>query len=401
MVKSFNAFTYELDDINKAADELYNQIYNGTELKKNTVGILLSDYDIDKFSLAKKINEKFDFEIIGSTTVGIIDKVKGYDELCICLTVLTSDTCSFHVELSGKIDHKNINREIESCYLRGEKALGKRAKMIFAIPCFKENILIDKYIEALSLASFNITTFGGMPTGGRGRQGMLFLKGGAYDDRLAILLIAGNINPIFISDYSLLNVGGQKRTITKAKDNVIYALGDMTFIEYIKNIGISLHSSADKEKNMKFIPTPLLIESTRNGEKYQYLRTIIGIDEKTGCGISIGSIEEGAVANVGFLRKSDITASFSTAIDNLIKKIKENEEAYGCTYSTILCISCFSRYFVMSPNYHMEGDLAKEKLRCLGLNFTAFYFFGEISPRNFSGYIRNTYNNGTICLCAF
>lgn len=401
MVKSYNVFTYELDDIKKAADELYNQVINSVALKKNTVGILLSDYDIDSFSLAKNLSERFDFEIIGSTTVGIIDKAKGYDELRICLTVLTSDTCFFHVALSEKINHKNINHEVESCYLKGEKALGERAKMIFAIPSFKEDVFIDNYIEALSLASFNIPVFGGMPIGTCGRNGMIYAKGGIYDDRLAILLIAGDIHPLFVSDYSLLNVGGQKRTITKAKNNIIYTLGDTTFIEYMKNIGISFNSSTDAEKNMKFIPTPLLIESIRDGEKHQYLRTIIEIDKESGSGISFGSIEEGAIANVGFLRKSDIVASFSSAIDTLMDKIKVNEEKYACTYSTVLCISCFSRYFVMSPNYNIEGDLIKEKLKNTKLNFTGFYLLGEISPISLNGYPINTYNDGAICLCAF
>ena len=96
-MRSLQAFTNEVDDIDLAVSELSAGI-DTSLFMKNTCGIIFCGFEPDMDALVTALHQTFDFPFLGCTGVGILS-TQGYSQSSISLLVLTAGEQDFHVRI--------------------------------------------------------------------------------------------------------------------------------------------------------------------------------------------------------------------------------------------------------------------------------------------------------------
>jgi len=399
-MKSIVVTTSMLDDMQLAARELAEQVENGIELMANSAGLLFCDSEIDHAALLAALGDRLSFPLIGCTTIGTLDTQSGFSEYAISLTVLTADDCRFCPAVSGPVRRDNLEQETAAVYARAAQELGCEPRMIFAFPCYQLDIMLDAYSKALTKVSGGLPVFGGLPSANAPGVNAILADGQVHSDRLGLLLIGGAAKPLFSTKIVLSNVAEQKRTVTQAKDNVIYRVGDVTFVEYLKSIGLMVEAVLSEDNTLVFVSNPLLVEGTgADDDGVPMVRTLHALDMECGSGTAIGKVPQGSILSVGQLRREDIQLSARACIEDLLHQIRESK-ADGYKYSTILCATCIGRFMIMVPDSGLEGEILTG---AIGRDYTlsGFYGYGELCPTSMrNGAASNKAHNESITMCA-
>ncbi|MDL2232285.1 FIST C-terminal domain-containing protein [Ruminococcaceae bacterium OttesenSCG-928-L11] len=376
-MESAIAFTYELDDAALGAEELSRQILSKLTLRANSIGILFCDSDADYIGLLEALAETLPVEIIGCTSVGMLGhETKGFDEICVSLTVLTADDCLFSTALSEPMTEDNAAQAIRQAYLRAASAIEGQPKLIYTLTRGAHDIMTDVYPDTLSQVSGGAPVFGGVPSGNEGDVPVVFYQGAAYEDRTLLLLVGGDIEPIFECRSIHPDTVVQKRPITRCTDNIIYEIGGEPVFDYLKSLQMNLNFQNRDDMVLSFLSKSLYVEDVESD--ISFVRTIRDVDLEKGYVVVNNKIKQGDLVSLGILSRKDIHESVEECIDTLLKKVRKAEEG-GRKFGVILCTSCIARYLILSPDRHLEG---KALIEGIGeqIPFTGFYSWGEICP---------------------
>ena len=393
-MKSFVSTTEQLDDLDLAAKELLAGI---SELQKNTVGILYCYSDMETAELAAALSQKAGFPILGCTAIATMENNRGFGDMAACLMVMTGDDCVFSLAATDPITPENVKGQIEKACDAAKSALGEAPKLLFALPPYMLGIMLDEYALGFNRCCPGVPVFGGLPSyNATGDSNLTIFCGEAYPDRLVLLAIGGNLRPVFSVNNVTTVDADRKRKVTKARGNVVYRVGEQSFTDYLREVGLPVDNLTEGNTTITFVSNPLLLESAREG--YSFVRTLHEINPEEGSGTAIGQIPEGATISVCLLQRAEIEQSAKAGM----KRLKEKMAAAGgdgYSYSTVLAVSCIGRYLLMLPNKSAEVDSLLSEFP-EGLTLCGFYSYGELGPQGTSG-AQNFAHNESLIFCAF
>ncbi len=400
-MRSSISVTYEIDDLDRAAEELVSGV-DGTLLSfRNVCGILFCFSDMDHAALLEKLAARFPHPVIGCTCIANMDQREGFHEMAVTFTVLAAEDCQFAAVSSGAVNPGNVTEEVSGTYARARAMLDGEPGLIIALPPYNLNIMLDAFTNALNAVAPNVPVLGGLPSyNGPGDRNLTIFGSRASEDSLVMLVIAGNIKPVF----AIQNVSGspveRKRKVTRARDNVVYEVGGATFVDYLREVGIPVEKLVGGNSTITSVSNPLLLENVRvHGQtNYSFVRTLHKIDLEDGSGTAIGEIPLDATLSICSLQSEHIQQAALEGMDDLTGKMRETP---GYAYTTLLAISCIGRYLLMVPNSGDEVKNLQTKLPA-GMTLSGFYSYGEIGPiPGAQGGLVNFAHNESLVLCAF
>lgn len=392
-MKSFVNVTEQIDDFSITVRDLLA----GTEtLQKNTVGILYCYSDMDVAELASSLAKSASFPILGCTSIATMEQSRGFHDLAATLIVLTADDCSFAVAVTDPITPGNVAGQIEKACDSVRQTLGEEPKLLYALPPYILEIMLDEYSIGVNRCCPGVPMLGGLPSyNATGDRNLTIMDGEAYGDRMVLLAIGGDLRPVFsIQNVTSVDVN-RKRTVTKSNGNVIYRVGDQTFTDYLRDVGLSVESLTQGNTTITFVSNPVLVESANEG--YSFVRTLHEINLEEGSGTAIGQVPTGATISICTLQRNEIVQAAVAGV----RALKEKMEAYkggGYQYSTVLAVSCIGRHLLMLPNNDAEVNSILTEFPA-GLSLSGFYSYGELGPQG-AAQTNNFAHNESLILCA-
>jgi len=226
-MKSATAISYELDDISAAAKELTTRIKEKLNLGKNTVAILHGQPDTEIGELSAAVSRELGCHVIGGTTAaGAVLTNEGYHQLAVVLHVLSDDECLFAAAISESMatdPEKKITDVYQKAYRNlKEQDASAEPKMVICAASIVQSIASDNILEKVSELCGSLPVFGfNAADDFEFCKQQVYLNGEVGGDRLAILLLSGNIQPIFKTANLAGKQALEKRLVTKSHDNVI------------------------------------------------------------------------------------------------------------------------------------------------------------------------------------
>ncbi|MDR2608238.1 MAG: hypothetical protein LBC57_07580, partial [Treponema sp.] len=289
--------TQQIDDIDAAVQELLAGVGTEFPLGPSTAGLLFCYSDMDIAALAGALKAKANFDIIGCSCIANMDRHEGFHDMAVTLTILTGEDCVLSAQLSEPIGPGIIQQEVKRVYDNACSNLGGKPGLIITIPPYILEIMLDLYTAAFNETAPGIPIAGGLPSyNSTGDFNLTIFNDKTYTDRLVILAIKGAINPVF----SVQNAAGadieRKRKVTKAKDNVVYTVGNQRFTDYLRDSGLPVEDLVHGNNTITFVSNPLLLES--GDGSFSFARTLHEINLEKGSGTAIGMIPEGSILSI-------------------------------------------------------------------------------------------------------
>jgi hypothetical protein len=395
LVKSAVATTYELDAVEEAAQELADSIQQRLELKKNSVGIVLCDADADGAGITAELNRLLAIPIAGMTSLATFSP-EGYHEGAVVLTVLTADDVRFTLAASAPFD-TTYEGQLAGVYgeiVPDDAAPDDSPALLFAFCPNGEPFSGDKYANTLGELSGNAPVIGGVCSDDYDyERARVFLTGEEYKDSIVLVGVWGNVRPTFAIRHVTSQFAERIRRVVEAKDNVVYRVGDETFVEYLESFGLRTDVP---DPLVAFTSYPMMLTREEEDET-PLMRHISGLDLETGEGTFIADVPTGTLANICLVKRDDIKVSTDESMTILLDKMNERSDY---EYSTVFCISCCGRAIILGSESDAEGAIITEQLP-EGMALTGAYCLGEICPTRYvDGKATNRFHNCSITFCA-
>ena len=394
-MRSLQAFTKEVDDIAMAVSQLREGI-DTSLLMSNTCGIVFCGFEPDMEELVQKLKEVFDFPFFGCTGIGVLS-TEGYSQSSISLLVLTADDVSFSIGMTRDIEGPDDICAFADTYNECAAPLCDKAKLIFTYVPWLTNVTFDDIVSLLDKESGQVPVYGGIASDGWTFDSTyVFTNEGVSQNRGVMMVVSGNVRPIFTIEHSTTLTTNLHKTVTKAEGTVVYELDGRPVTDFIREMGLITDKT---QVILDFLGTPFLAsQKTSDGDEIDTLRCLGVIDhENHSCGY-IGRIDEGSELNMVLISKEDIEASVKMAFDEILEKISQSRDY---KYSSIFCSSCAARYCLLVADKNAEGRAYKGRLPD-GLNVQGVYIYGEFCPAKGkkNGRLYNVLSNETFTILA-
>jgi hypothetical protein len=391
MIKTIVASTVEDVDVNFSIKELTTKIKNNGPLLRNSVGLLFCNMEFIKSGLAAALCKELPFDVIGGTSQIFAVQNAG-EEFMLTLMILTSDDVEFTAGISEPLD-QDAESELENFYRdlssRGSSSQ-KPALMLICAPSFFTGITMNRQVDILDRVSGGVPLFGtvAIDITTTVRAPMTLFNGNSYADRMAVILLRGNVHPRFIS-HSLPGEPHlqQKFTITEARGNRIFSINNMPARDFFKSLGL-VGQNRDEDNMQVIYAFPIVVEY--GGGEPPKSFTISLIDEE-GALVSGQDIPLGGTAVIGTISADLVLASTRF----VLRQLEEMADAGG-----IILISCFSRVLTLQDTLE-EVNLVIKQMRNLPVPFTFFSSAGEICPVavDTQDELKNKFHQFTIIAC--
>ena len=380
MVEAISVCTKEIDDIDKAVEEILGQLKH-IKLKKNTIGILTCHSDFVLSGTVKAICSKLSFHTIGTVTFAQAVKNKA-SVLLLSILVITSDDVNFSSALTPSLlgDPRKVITET----YRGLQT-NVKPEVIFIFSAFISENSNDEYVDVLTKESGGIPLFGTIAVDDTSDYSSAFMiyNGEEYHDRLGIVLLSGNINPKFYTaSISKDKILDKTAVITSSNGRLIKEVNNRPLIDYFAELGLANAG----EKNYDIFSLPFIIDYNDGTPKVS--KVFLGFNENKE-GVCAGEMPEGATLYIGMFNKEDVL--FTTG-ETVNKALAENKNA-----SLFLAFSCISRAVSLGSDVFAELNIIKEKV---STPFLAACSGGEICPTQINDTNAiNRFHNNTFILC--
>jgi hypothetical protein len=394
-MKSAVATTFELDDVREAARELADSIQDQLELEKNSVGILLCDADADGAALSAELHRLLDIPVAGMTSLATFS-TEGYHEGTIVLMVFTADDVRFTLAASEPFDG-SYEDEMAAAYrqaIPADVAPDTPPALIFAFCPNGEPFSGDKYANTFSTLSHNAPIIGGVCSDDYDyERARVFLTGTEYKDSIVLVCLWGNVRPTFAIRHVTSQFAERIRRVVEAQDNIVYRVGDETFVEYLEGFGLRTDVP---DPLVAFTSYPMML-TQEDGDEVPLMRHIAGLDLEAGTGIFIADVPAGALANICLINRDDLKVSARESMNALLEGMKRQSDY---EYSAVFCISCCGRSVILGSDADAEGAILAELLPA-NMTLAGAYCLGELCPTRYvDGEATNRFHNCSITFCA-
>ncbi|MCL1847160.1 MAG: FIST C-terminal domain-containing protein [Coriobacteriia bacterium] len=400
-MQSAIAVSYELDDPALAADELVRQIQEKIEFKKESIAILYTEPNIGFAELTELLHQQLGFAVIGGSTANASTITsEGYHELAVILHVLTADDCLFSAAISEPLEVEPKKRIIDT-YRRALKELNSKdakakPKMLYLVASMLPGFSSDSIVSTLSKASSGLPVFGFMAADDfEFCDQQVFLNETFGGDRVAVLLIAGNVQPIFEVKSLIGSENLSRKKITKAHDNVICEIDNLPAIEYLKDFPF-INDETTRLWNYQFF---VELDNEKDNGGVSVSRALKAYDKEKGEISCFASVPENSYISLQYSNDTNVKESCEEALDEVLEKLNDCPDN-GYEYSTMLISSSSLRSLFLTSQKDAEGVLVNKKLPASYVA-SGVYAFGEIAPSSFkNGKAINNFHNAAMVICA-
>jgi hypothetical protein len=366
MIKTLTAYTYELDNPEKAAQDILNQIDIKNSLLKNSAALLFCHAEFIEMGVTEAVCKSLPFDVVGCTSMYLALPSRA-GEMMLTVTVLTSDDTEFAAGICDPLTTENAEDHIGALYQKTASSLSGTPDLVFAFPPTMLNVTIDIMAAALDRACGGLPVFGtvALDMHVHIRDPQTIYKGAAYSDRMALLLFRGPVEPRFFSlrfpESSSLT---QDAVITSARGPHLISINNKPAASFLKEIGL-IHD--DKYAYTHAIP--LVVEGS-NGTNPEVV-VVQDIDSQ-GALICSKHIPVGGILNIGAITENHVLESVKT----LIQEINKSEGGTG-----LFIFSCFLRTVVLGGGAAAEVELIQRELSGYPDSFLYLNSGGELCPR--------------------
>jgi len=401
-MKSATAVSYELDNIFAASEELIKQIKDKFTFRKNTAAILYGQPDMEIGELSAILSRELGCHVIGGTTAaGALITSEGYHELAVVLHVFSDDDCMFSAAVSGSLAVDDPEKEITDTYqkaylqLKGQDAAAE-PKMVICIASIVQSIASDDLLDKISELCGSLPVFGfNAGDDFEFSKQQVYLNGVTGDDRTAILLISGNVQPLFQTANLAGKKALEKRLVTKAQGNVICEIDGKPAYEYLKEFPFIDNKTMTLFNYQFFVE----LQHSEYNDGIPVSRALSTYDRESGEITCFANIPENSHIGLLYCDGNDVATTSEAGIRELLDKL--NSVVSGYEYSTVFIASCSLRNMFMADMKKTEGNLVRELFPAC-LTVSGMYGFGEIAPTSIRrGKAVNRFHNATFTICAF
>ncbi|MDR3321235.1 MAG: FIST C-terminal domain-containing protein [Synergistaceae bacterium] len=392
-MKSAVAISYDLDDSKETAVHLADSIREQLELRKNSVGFLFCDADTDGAEVTRELKALLGMEVAGMTTLAVLDS-DGRHEAAVVLTVFTADDCAFVASASEPLVGGDHESKIADAYRATvpDSGYGPKPGVIFALCPSGMPFSGDVYPDALSRAVEDVPVMGGVASDDYDyKRARVFLSGSEYRDSMIAVSVWGNVKPIFAIRHVTSRFAERIRRVVMAEGNVVYKVGDETFVKYLEGFG--LKTDVD-DPLLAFNSYPMML-TREGGDETPLMRHIASLNLDDGSGEFLGDVPTGTMANICLVNKEDIVSACRDSMNALLEEAGKGDYEY----SAIFCISCCGRAMILGADADAEGDILSE-IKPDNVTLAGAYCLGEICPARFrDGQVSNRFHNCSITFC--
>jgi len=385
MITSASLYTFEIDDHDKALEEIQAQLSEKLVLKKYTAGIIHCTVDYLESGVLTYICEALEFPVIGATTTSqaVNDKL---GKLMLTIMVMTSDDVQFVPARTNGLTHGQFAAIEQSC--PSDIIPDLPLRLILAFPPLKDEYSGDTFVTAFESVYGNVPVFGALSIEEEiftYTRNFTIYNGEYLENEVTYLLLYGDINPrFFITNVpqrsNLFKVG----TITKAEGNIIHEIDGMKTVDFFEHIGYSL-------SGVGFVPLVLTLQDSPSCEPSQFVRGLVEFDEN-GSALCRGKVYENAILTIGSNSVDDIIAASKNTTE-LLNKEKDVQ--------TALIYSCVVRRTVLINNPEIELETVYNTIRH-DIPFMMAYAGGELCPNHVSeNSAVNRFHNFSLIACVF
>ncbi len=392
------AYTEEIDDLDEAVAEIFRQT-DDFKLLSNSMAILYTEEDTDYRALYEKLSKKWDFPIIGCTTMAMLLGKEGYCRNGISVTILTADDCTFSAGMTDDVNVSNYKDLITAKYNELKKAHNDDIKLIISfggMVISKDSVAGDDLVALLNELGGGTPIYGGNASDDFSFGNYnLFFNGNVTKCGQVIALISGNIDPMFICLNSVENRARFSYKVTRSEGNLVYRLGNGSFTDTLvkENMLVS-----DKDNVLgDYLLSPFIVGIEKDdGDIVEVARNLSMINKDMRMGFFLGDIPENSIMSVGVLNRPDVQNTVEKAFSLMLRQMRG---AYK--YRTILCTSCSARFLALASNTEAEAEAYKGRLP-EHVSLSGMYAYGEYCPLrgDKTGREYNMFHNFTFTLLA-
>ena len=390
MMKMYTAYTSEVDDIEVAVSELKEQLALEGLLLKNTIGILSCYADFIETGVYAALCETFDFDIVGTTTLGCAVP-GGMEDIMLALTVMTSDDVFFSVGLSEQITQES-EEPFREPYKRALAALPAEPALILSFAPLLMNVGGDYLVKAFDDISGGVPNFGTVAVDHNDdyHEAVVLINGESYADRYAFVLLGGAVDPHFyVATISNEKIFKDKGVVTASQGNQLQTVNNMPVVDYLVSLGLQKNADGSITGINSF---PFIMDL--NDGMMPIVRVMFALTPE-GYAVCGGDVPVGATLSVGSIDADEV-------IETTERKLLEAIGSGG--YDCFLIFSCVGRYFSLGYNPMGEMEKLQEVLDDSGVPYHFAYAGTEISPvygRENDESLMNRSHNDTCIICAF
>jgi FIST N domain./FIST C domain. len=384
MLKMLTAFTLEIDDVELAIEEIKEQIDFEGGLLKNSIGLINCFAEFIDTGVVEALCEALPFDVVGITTSSSGTNA-GESTLGLSLTVLTADDVSFSMGYA-----KNAEQEQEKAILKAYETAGKsldeQPKFVLAYIPLLFSVAGEVFLEAIAHAGDNLPVFAPLSVDHTRdySASRVIVNGTAYKDAVAMVLVAGNVQPRFVlggvTDQKTIK---QKAIITASQANILKEVNGMPAIEYLRSLGL-----ITTDGQIQGVATMPFLVNFNDGTK-PVVRSIFG-QTPEGYAVCGGRMPVGATLAIGSINHDVVLE----ATDEVLKTCMEAENVNG-----VLLFSCIGRNYALGMNVLDELQLIHNRFG-KAVPFMSAYAGGEVCPvYDLDGKPQNRFHNNTIIAC--
>lgn len=185
-------------------------------------------------------------------------------------------------------------------------------------------------------------------------------------DLIAVVGLYGDRIRVSCGSHGGWDPFGPERLITRSQGNILYQLDGKPALE--------LYRSYLGEQAAQLPASGLLfpLSVRMPGETKGLVRTILGIDDRTGGMMFAGDVPEGAYAKL-------MKANFDRLIEGATSAAEASMRTAGHSPQLALLISCVGRKMVLKQRVEEEVEAVREVVGKHAA-LVGFYSYGEISP---------------------
>ena len=389
MIKSFVAYTTEIDSPELAVEQLLEQLDFGGKnaLRQNTIGIVSCYAEFIESGVWEHLCANLPFEVLGTTTIANMVPAE-LGETMLTLMVLTSDEIGFSTALSEPIVEEDA-LQLRAMYETALAKLPAKPSVMMSFLPLHSNFSTDFYVDCLTEISGGVPNFGTVTVDHNTdyHDSQVLLNGKGYPDRAAVLLIHGEVTPTFyIGNISEERVFDEKGVVTAAEKNRLEEVDGAPVVEYLRSIGLKQNEDGSIVGINSF---PVIVDY--NDGSAPVARVIFAMTPE-GYAVCGGHIPVGATLSIGSFDGEEISATTLRTIEDVLASEK---------HSIALMYSCVGRYFSQGHDTTAELRQVRERLEGTDVNYMMSYSGGEICPvYNADGQPFTRNHNNTIVICA-
>ena len=387
MLKCASVYTHEIDDPEKAFEEIRIQLDSKVTLLEHTVGIVMCHPEFISSGVFKYISEKFPFDLAGATTSS--QAVNGEaGELILTIFVMTADDIWFKTGITGEFEGC-IDAPVKTALENAMAGTSESPKLALIFPP-KLQLSGDTYINACQKIIPNVPIFGTLAVDDSigYNESKTVHNGESFKAAMSFILCYGNINPRFIvGTLPLDKIMPYKGEITKSNGSYVYEINNINAYEYFEGIGLAKNGVLSES----YLFLPFMIDSKKRADYdgIPILRVLASFT-KDGAAFFRGDIDEGSTFTM-------LTCGADEVVSTTSQKARDINNLAGV--NGVLLFSCIvRRMMTMRTNPLMELEAVRDIIDP-GIPFMMGYAGGEISPTSVkNGVPANRFHNYSLVI---